>query len=46
MLHWIDRLPLSVIVLMALTLGLAPFLPEPHLLEKIKLLAGREAQGG
>ncbi len=40
MLNWIDRLPLSIIVLIALTLGLAPFLPEPHLWEKLKLLAG------
>jgi hypothetical protein len=40
MFTWIDRLPLSITVLMALTLGLAPFLPEPHLWEKLKLLAG------
>lgn len=36
---WIDRLPLSLLVIAALTLGLAPFLPEPHLWEKLKLLA-------
>lgn len=39
MLTWIDRLPLSILVIIALTLGLAPFLPEPHLWEKLKLLA-------
>lgn len=39
MLTWIDRLPLSVFIVVALTLGLAPFLPEPHLWEKLKLLA-------
>ncbi len=35
----IDRLPLSLAILAALTLGLAPFLPEPHLWEKLKMLA-------
>lgn len=39
MLTWIDRLPLSMFVIIALTLGLAPFLPEPHIWEKLKLLA-------
>ncbi len=39
MLTWIDRLPLSVFLIMALTLGLSPFVPEPHLWEKLKLLA-------
>lgn len=34
-----DRLPLYLFVVMAMTLGLAPFLPEPHLWEKLKLLA-------
>lgn len=39
LLGWIDRLPLALIVIVALTLGLAPFVPEPHLWEKLKLLA-------
>ncbi|MBK1716111.1 RND transporter [Thiocystis violacea] len=39
MLTWIDRLPLSMFVIIALTLGLAPFLPEPHISEKLKLLS-------
>jgi hypothetical protein len=39
MLAWIDRLPLAVLVIAALTLGLAPFVPEPHIWEKLKLLA-------
>ncbi len=34
----LDRLPLSIAVLAALTLGLAPFVPEPHLWEKLKML--------
>ena len=39
MLAWIDRLPLAALVIAALTLGLAPFVPEPHVWEKVKLLA-------
>jgi hypothetical protein len=39
MFTWIDRLPLFMFVVIALTLGLAPFVPEPHLWEKLKLLA-------
>jgi hypothetical protein len=37
--NWLDRLPLSLLVIAALTLGLAPFLPEPHVWEKIRMLA-------
>jgi len=32
-------IPLAVLVIAALTLGLAPFVPEPHLWEKLKMLA-------
>ena len=39
MLVWLDRLPLWLLLVLALTLGLAPFVPEPHLWEKLKLLA-------
>ena len=35
---WIDDLPLMPLMLAALTLGLAPFFPEPHLLEKMRML--------
>lgn len=35
----LDQIPLSLIVIAALTLGLAPFFPEPHLWEKLKMLA-------
>ncbi|MFZ5751863.1 MAG: RND transporter [Pseudomonadota bacterium] len=38
MLALIDRIPLGVAILAALTLGLAPFVPEPHLWEKLKML--------
>lgn len=34
----LDDLPLSLIVVMALTIGLAPFTPEPHIWEKLKML--------
>jgi hypothetical protein len=37
--HWIDRIPLSSLLLIAVFLGLAPFSPEPHLWEKLKMLA-------
>lgn len=36
---FIDGLPLGVLVIAALTLGLAPFSPEPHIWEKLKMLA-------
>lgn len=35
---WLDKIPLVVLVLFAVVLGLAPFLPEPHLWEKLKML--------
>jgi len=35
---WIDTIPLPMLVLLALTLGLAPFFPEPHLFEKVRML--------
>lgn len=37
--HWLDRLPLGTLAFGALLLGLAPFTPEPHLLEKLRMLA-------
>jgi hypothetical protein len=42
MFAWIDRLPLTLFVVAALTLGLAPFVPEPHLWEKLRMLAQGE----
>jgi hypothetical protein len=35
----LDRIPFSLLALLCLTLGLAPFTPEPHLWEKLKMLA-------
>ena len=40
--NWIDRQPLMLFVIASLTLGLAPFVPEPHLLEKLRMLAAGE----
>ena len=37
--NWLDELPLPAVVLGALLLGLAPFTPEPHIWEKLKMLA-------
>lgn len=34
----IDSLPLSTLIMASLLLGLAPFVPEPHLWEKLKML--------
>lgn len=39
MLPWLDHLPFGLLLIIALTLGLAPFVPEPHVWEKLKLLA-------
>jgi hypothetical protein len=39
---WLDRISWTPSILMALLLGLAPFFPEPHLWEKLKLLAAGE----
>lgn len=36
---WLDNLPLWVALVAALTLGLAPFTPEPHIVEKLRMLA-------
>ena len=37
-----QRISLSLLILLCLSLGLAPFTPEPHLLEKLKMLASGE----
>jgi hypothetical protein len=42
--RWIDRVPLILFLAAALTLGLAPFVPEPHLWEKLKMLAAGTLQ--
>jgi hypothetical protein len=37
-----DRMPLSILIVLCLTLGLAPFAPQPHLWEKLGMLASGE----
>jgi glutamate synthase domain-containing protein 2 len=41
-LRLLDAVPLPVAIVLALTLGLAPFLPEPHLVAKLRMLASGE----
>ncbi len=36
---YLDQMPLPILIVLALTLGLAPFVPEPHIWEKLKMLA-------
>jgi len=36
--EFIDNLPLPTLIIGALALGLAPFFPEPHLVEKLRML--------
>ncbi len=36
--NWIDRQPFVLFLFAALTLGLAPFVPEPHVWQKLKML--------
>jgi hypothetical protein len=42
MFAWLDRIPLHMIALPAMLLALAPFVPEPHLWQKLKMLAAGE----
>ena len=34
----LDRVPLHIALILALTLGLSPFFPEPHITEKLRML--------
>jgi len=36
--NWLDKIPLMVLLPVAVFLALAPFSPEPHLWEKLKML--------
>ncbi len=35
----IDQMPWLLAIALCLTLGLAPFVPEPHIVEKLRMLA-------
>lgn len=36
---FLDKLPYTMLIPVAILLGLSPFVPEPHLVEKLRLLA-------
>ena len=36
----VESIPLPVVIILCLTLGLAPFSPEPHVWQKAKMLVG------
>jgi hypothetical protein len=36
---FLESIPIPVLVILCLTLGLAPFVPEPHIWQKLKMLA-------
>ena len=38
LIQWLDMLPWNLVIIACLTLGLAPFFPEPHIWEKLKML--------
>ncbi len=40
--NMLRQIPLSLLIVLCLTLGLAPFTPEPHLWEKLKMLFAAE----
>ncbi len=44
--RFLDGIPWSALLIAALLLGLAPFSPEPHLREKLRLLAAGRLQRG
>lgn len=40
--RWIDETSIGLFALAALTLGLAPFMPEPHVWQKLNMLISGE----
>jgi hypothetical protein len=42
LLAWLDRLPWAPLIMAAILLALAPFSPEPHLVEKLRMLSKGE----
>lgn len=38
----LDKVPLSLLLVLCLTLGLAPFTPQPHVWEKLQMLVAGE----
>ncbi len=39
---WLDQVPYLLLIIVSLTLGLAPFTPMPHLVEKMTMLLAGE----
>ena len=39
---WLDNIPMTLLLPIAVVLALAPFTPEPHLWEKLKMLSAGE----
>ena len=35
---WLDRFPLPVLIVLALWMAVTPITPEPHLVEKVRML--------
>ena len=46
MLKYIDRIPLGPLVIITLVMAFAPFVPEPHLLEKSRMVVNGELTKG
>lgn len=40
--QWLDNISFSMVLMIALLLGFAPFFPEPHIVEKIRMLSQGE----
>lgn len=40
--EWLGTIPVWVLVVACVTLGLAPFSPEPHIVEKLRMLISGE----
>ena len=36
--RWLDRIPLYLLILVAAWMAVAPITPEPHLVEKVRML--------
>ena len=39
---WLDKISMQTLVIAAIFLGLSPFVPEPHLWQKLKMLFAGE----
>jgi hypothetical protein len=36
--QFIDNIPISILLILCVLLGFAPFVPEPHIVEKLRML--------